>query len=176
MRDRLVISAGLVAFLAIAATPVWYNIATHASPQAPALAMPSRTAIERVRARSESPSVRPSTGSGRREPVERRKSEGLTVGPSDRRTLGPSCIAPRDYMRASHMQMLVSWRDDVVRRGDRAFVDYDGRRYEKNLTATCLGCHEDKAKFCDRCHDYAGVAPQCPVCHQTPRGGGNGSR
>jgi hypothetical protein len=76
-----------------------------------------------------------------------------------------SCVAPREYMRASHMTLLVQWREDVVRRGDRRYVAGDGRRYEKSLTGTCLKCHVDKAKFCDRCHDYAGVTPACTDCH-----------
>jgi hypothetical protein len=79
-----------------------------------------------------------------------------------------ACVAPRDYMRTSHMTLLVTWREDVVRRGDRGYVTYDGRHYEKNLTGTCLTCHDDKAKFCDRCHDYAGVSPTCTECHVTP--------
>jgi len=77
-------------------------------------------------------------------------------------------VAPRDYMRTSHTALLVTWREDVVRRGDRGYVAYDGRHYEKSLTGTCLTCHDDKAKFCDRCHDYAGAKPNCWSCHIIP--------
>ena len=35
---------------------------------------------------------------------------------------------------------------------------------------TCMSCHTDKAKFCDRCHDTVGVAPYCWDCHVEPRG------
>ena len=150
MRDRAVIAAGLVIFVALATFPVWYNVAARASAAAPVLARPSDAAIARVRGAVGS-------GSGRisQDPPEGGSHETIEA-----------CVAPRDFMRASHMQLLVSWREDVVRRGDRRFVAFDGHRYEKNLTGTCLGCHENKAKFCDRCHDYAGVSPTCGDCHR----------
>lgn len=79
------------------------------------------------------------------------------------------CVAPVSYMRASHMQLLLSWREDVVRRGQRQYVAFNGKVYDKSLTRTCLGCH-DKAEFCDRCHTYAGVsAPYCWNCHVHPQ-------
>ena len=77
------------------------------------------------------------------------------------------CVAPAAVMRAEHMKMLVEWREDVVRRGDRRFVAYDGKVYEKSLTRTCLGCH-NKEQFCDRCHAYSGVSgPYCWNCHNS---------
>ncbi len=88
-----------------------------------------------------------------------------TVRGTERPPASVSCVAPAAYMRASHMKLLAGWRDDVVRRGDRRYTAFDGHRYEKNLTATCFGCHDDKAKFCDRCHGYAGVTPTCTDCH-----------
>ncbi len=150
MRDRAVIAAGLAMFLVMATFPVWYNVAARANAVAPALARPSEAAVRRVRT-----SVR--SGFGR-----------ISVNPPEggSHEMIQACVAPRDFMRASHMQLLVSWRDDVVRRNERVFVAYDGHRYEKNLLSTCLGCHEDKTKFCDRCHDYAGVSPRCADCHQ----------
>jgi hypothetical protein len=79
------------------------------------------------------------------------------------------CIAPAGTMRAVHMQLLVNWREDVVRRGDRKYIAYDGKVYEKSLTHTCMGCHS-KAGFCDRCHAYSGVsAPYCWNCHNEPQ-------
>jgi hypothetical protein len=76
-----------------------------------------------------------------------------------------SCVAPREVMRTSHMTLLATWRDDVVRRDARTWVAYDGHRYEKSLTRTCLRCHSNTTDFCDRCHTYAGVAPSCKPCH-----------
>lgn len=77
------------------------------------------------------------------------------------------CVAPVEYMRRSHMQLLIDWRDSAVRRGERTFVAYDGRKYNISLTQTCLGqCHVERKDFCDRCHTYAGVSgPYCFDCH-----------
>jgi len=78
------------------------------------------------------------------------------------------CVAPAATMRAAHMQMLIAWREDVVRHSDRRFVAYNGKVYQKSLTGTCLGCHS-KAGFCDRCHAYSGVSgPTCWNCHSDP--------
>ena len=75
------------------------------------------------------------------------------------------CVAPVSYMRAAHMVLLANWRQQVVREGDRRYVAFDGKVYQKSLTATCLGCH-NKEQFCDRCHAYAGVSgPYCWNCH-----------
>ncbi len=83
-----------------------------------------------------------------------------------------NCVAPVGEMRRSHMTLLLAWRNDVVRNGNRAFVAFNGRRYTKSLTGTCLGCHGDRARFCDRCHDYAGVSPGCWSCHASAPAGG----
>jgi hypothetical protein len=81
------------------------------------------------------------------------------------------CVAEAGFMRREHMQLLSQWRDDVVRSGERVYVTADGRRYDKSLTRTCLGCHESKANSCDRCHDYLDVKPYCWDCHVDPKGG-----
>ena len=81
------------------------------------------------------------------------------------------CVADAEYMRREHMQLLSSWRDDVVRRGERVYTTADGREYDKSLTRTCLGCHQSKAKSCDRCHNYLDVKPYCWQCHVDPKGG-----
>jgi hypothetical protein len=81
------------------------------------------------------------------------------------------CVADKEYMRIEHMQMLMDWRDEVVRDKDRIFTTADGRKFDKSLTRTCMECHSDKAEFCDRCHDYVGVTPYCWECHIEPKGG-----
>jgi len=79
------------------------------------------------------------------------------------------CVAPAAIMRAQHMRLLISWREDVVRHGDRRYVAFDGKVYDKSLTRTCLGCHV-KEQFCDRCHAYVGVSePYCWSCHHEPQ-------
>ena len=75
------------------------------------------------------------------------------------------CVAPSQYMRALHMDLLDVWRDEAVRDGDRIFVGIDGKEYEKSLTGTCLGCHSSQEAFCNRCHEYVGAEPYCWDCH-----------
>ncbi len=83
-----------------------------------------------------------------------------------------ACVAPTDYMRTSHMELLNTWRDEVVRHGEREYTAFDGTVYEKSLSNTCMGCHSNKAEFCDRCHDYMAVGrPYCWDCHVEPKGG-----
>jgi hypothetical protein len=79
-----------------------------------------------------------------------------------------TCVMPVAYMRTSHMDLLLTWRDDVVRHQNRLFVSPDGKTYTKSLTGTCLRCHAKKAEFCDRCHTYANVTPYCWDCHVDP--------
>jgi hypothetical protein len=82
------------------------------------------------------------------------------------------CVAPTEYMRASHMALLLQWRDRVVRDGIRSYTDTDGRVVTMSLSKTCIGaCHTDKTTFCDRCHDYAKVTPTCWDCHVVPQAG-----
>ncbi len=79
------------------------------------------------------------------------------------------CVEDVEYMRVSHMQLLDSWRNEVVRNGNRIYVsNTDGTHHEMSLTKTCLGCHESREKFCTRCHDYMAVQPYCWECHVDP--------
>lgn len=79
------------------------------------------------------------------------------------------CIEPTPFMRARHMELLDTWRDSVVRDGNRVYVAGDGQHHEMSLTGTCLRCHAEPDKFCVRCHDYAGVEAFCWDCHQDKR-------
>jgi hypothetical protein len=80
------------------------------------------------------------------------------------------CVAPASYMKSSHMQLLIAWRENRVRRNLRKYDAFNGRSYKVSLTGTCLEqCHKNKAEFCDRCHSYAGVqGPYCMDCHVDP--------
>jgi hypothetical protein len=83
------------------------------------------------------------------------------------------CVMPKEWMRANHMQMLVDWRDNVVRTKEqqvttsrgREFVAPDGKQYLASLTNTCMECHSNKVQFCDQCHNYVAAAPNCWGCH-----------
>ena len=77
---------------------------------------------------------------------------------------GDDCIYPAEYMRNSHMDVLMEWRDAVVRDGNR-IVKIGGKSYNMSLSGTCLDCHTKRDEFCDRCHTYAGVDPYCWDCH-----------
>jgi hypothetical protein len=66
------------------------------------------------------------------------------------------------------MDLLMTWRDQVVRENVRTFVAPDGKTYAMSLTKTCMKCHASKADFCDKCHDYVAVKPYCWDCHIDP--------
>ena len=80
------------------------------------------------------------------------------------------CVKPAAEMRAEHMVLLRQWRDDVVRRGDRKEVMVGGVAHEKSLSKTCMKCHGDREKFCDRCHAALSSAPKCWDCHNIRKG------
>jgi hypothetical protein len=79
-----------------------------------------------------------------------------------------ACVMPVAYMRTSHMDLLMTWRDDVVRLNKRTWTAPDGKTYQIGLSGTCLRCHTNKTEFCDRCHSYASVTPYCWDCHVDP--------
>jgi len=80
---------------------------------------------------------------------------------------GDACIYPIEYMRESHMTVLMEWRDQVVRNNQR-MVTINGKSWEMSLTRTCMECHDSKEQFCDRCHQYAAVNAYCWDCHVAP--------
>lgn len=81
---------------------------------------------------------------------------------------GTKCVEDTTWMIANHPGLLNQWRNAVVRDGEYEYTATDGTHYEMNLTKTCLGCHGDRQKFCDKCHNYADVQPTCWNCHFDP--------
>jgi [DsrC]-trisulfide reductase subunit J len=82
-----------------------------------------------------------------------------------------TCVMPTAFMKSDHMRLLEVWRHDVVRNGDRVFINAEGKAFNMSLSNTCLDCHSNKAEFCDRCHNYASVRPYCWDCHKdNPKG------
>ncbi len=82
------------------------------------------------------------------------------------------CVLKKYEMRAEHMALLDEWRDAVVRDADRVYLSTNGNTYAMSLSTgedSCLGCHQDKSKFCDKCHNYASVDPYCWDCHTDPK-------
>ncbi len=83
-----------------------------------------------------------------------------------------TCVLPAEEMKREHMQILNDWRNTVVRDGNRIYVTPDGTEFNMSLSTgeqSCLGCHGDKAEFCDKCHNYASVKPYCWDCHTEPK-------
>ena len=92
---------------------------------------------------------------------------------------GETCIEPKETMRENHMQLLIAWRDEVVREGNRTYTASDGTEWSKSLTNTCMSCHGKAdengksvgpAAYCGDCHDYVGVHTPvyCWDCHIDP--------
>ena len=79
------------------------------------------------------------------------------------------CIESTPYMKSHHVDLLNDWKESVVRQGRRIYVAEDGKEYIMSLTNTCMDCHKEKAKFCDRCHGYVHVSPTCWSCHNAPQ-------
>jgi hypothetical protein len=81
------------------------------------------------------------------------------------------CVESKAYMLSSHMTLLNEWRDAYVREGKTRYTSVAfGDEYDASLTNTCLDCHSDREKFCDRCHEYADVDPYCWDCHMDSKG------
>lgn len=78
------------------------------------------------------------------------------------------CIEPKEWMRAEHMTLLNTWRDEAIRLDKRVYVASDGKKWEVNLQKTCMACHTNQAEFCDKCHLTNSVQPYCWDCHITP--------
>ncbi|MFO7715956.1 sulfate reduction electron transfer complex DsrMKJOP subunit DsrJ [Desulfosarcina sp.] len=90
---------------------------------------------------------------------------------TDRAKAAKTCVMPTAYMTTEHMRLLDVWRHEVVRNGERMFVNAEGKLFNMSLSNTCLDCHSNKAEFCDRCHNYVSVSPYCWDCHiDNPKG------
>lgn len=122
MNDRPRIVLALVAFLALAAYPVWKSLARPA-PIVPDL---------------------------------------------ERATDSIGCVEDTVWMKAHHEELLNEWRTAVVRDGERTYVSTSGRKWDMNLTGTCMKCHTSRRAFCERCHTYASVQLTCWNCHVAP--------
>ncbi len=93
-------------------------------------------------------------------------AHGKTSPPELQKAKGTECVEPAAFMRAKHMELLDTWRDSVVRKAEHVYVASDGKHHDMSLTGTCLRCHAEPAKFCNRCHEYSGVEVYCWDCHQ----------
>jgi|Deesub1362A_J573_1020465.scaffolds.fasta_scaffold00053_97 hypothetical protein len=81
---------------------------------------------------------------------------------------GDQCVESKEWMSENHMVLLKEWRDSVIRKGIRQYTsDTYGTTYNISIK-TCFECHTSKVEFCDKCHAYAGVKPNCWSCHTSP--------
>jgi len=87
----------------------------------------------------------------------------------ERAAHGDNCVRDSAWMTGNHMDLLNQWRDEVVRQNSRYETGPDEVTDEKSISYTSLDCHQNKDKFCDRCHDYMGVTPYCWDCHIVPK-------
>ncbi len=79
------------------------------------------------------------------------------------------CVEPKAYIRVNHKNLLEDWKESVVRNGARTYKASNNKNYIMDLNRTCMSCHRDKTKFCDQCHNYAGVTNKCWDCHIYPK-------
>ncbi len=159
MHDKVKIVIGLVTFLILVTFPFWVNMATGTD-----WGRPNKVIEEEIARLRADPGL----------PCALKQSE-------EERAAG----APNLAMVNQHMALLLEWRDEVVRDGDREVPKWwqdaagkprvvHGRTLKKSLTDGCLVCHtkkkpgEKKDKFCDVCHTYVEMDPYCWDCHVVP--------
>lgn len=77
------------------------------------------------------------------------------------------CVAPTEYMRKHHMDVLLRHRHETMHKGIRT------KRY---ALTNCIQCHASrkndsvlgsKKNFCQACHKYAAVKIDCFECHSS---------
>lgn len=85
-----------------------------------------------------------------------------------------TCVRPKEFMRRNHFELIQHQRDITVHQGVRDTTD---------SLAACIACHVQYDKggkpvpvnadgqFCNGCHHWLAVAPDCFDCHSTvPQG------
>jgi hypothetical protein len=78
------------------------------------------------------------------------------------------CVESKEYMKAYHMKLLDKWRKRAIRENQHMYIASDGEKYTISLQRTCMKCHTEKEKFCDRCHNFVITHPDCWDCHIAP--------
>lgn len=85
--------------------------------------------------------------------------DALSGPPQLEKAKGEACIKPTGEMRRYHMDFLKHRRAETVR---------EGVRIPDESILNCRSCHQSREKFCDECHAYVGVKPDCWSCHYYP--------
>jgi hypothetical protein len=94
---------------------------------------------------------------------------GRTPLPAIAITKPGQCVEPTDVMRRDHMKFLKHQRDLTV---------HEGVRSKQHSLNEFIACHASPKTgsvlgedgFCQSCHSYAAVKPDCWDCHQPKPG------
>ncbi|MGB9761400.1 MAG: sulfate reduction electron transfer complex DsrMKJOP subunit DsrJ [Caldimicrobium sp.] len=78
------------------------------------------------------------------------------------------CVEDTEYMRAYHMKLLDEWRIKRIRKMEVYHMNHEGKLFIMSLQRTCMKCHTNKEKFCDKCHEVLVTHPDCWKCHIAP--------
>ncbi len=86
---------------------------------------------------------------------------------------GERCVEETGYMRRNHMELLKHQRDETL---------YKGIRTKRHSLQECIACHTvlgsngrpvtiaSPEHFCNVCHAYVAVTPDCFMCHASTPG------
>jgi len=199
MRDKPIIVAGLVVFLALATFPFWYPQAAEPVGPPPELEPPAgallfdgvawaadkKVELESLRAPLAENQIsltdKAELIEGEQGPqwFKWRITDGddryLIVQSKDTLSVySGKCVKEKDYMTGHHMDVLNEWRNAVVRGDDTEPAEINGQPCAMSLTGTCMGCHTSRENFCYKCHEYANVLPFQSPCESSgderPRG------
>ncbi len=79
------------------------------------------------------------------------------------------CIEDANWMAANHMLLLKEWRGRLREAAQYGMIYYNskGKPFYISIN-TCWSCHTSKKDFCDKCHNFVGIQPECWDCHYTP--------
>lgn len=215
MSDKPIIIAGLVVFCGLAAFPFWYTLGSAAyspgSASPPELEPPAGALefsaewpeddvdLESLRKELENHQISLSDEAKLSEEEQSdqwskwriidKETRYLVLKMKNQETVQiyDGCVEDKDFMAANHMNLLIQWRQAVVRQADKSPIEINGEKYPKSLTKGCMKCHTSRENFCARCHEYMDVQqleplpelataqqPQrgirCWSCHVAPKG------
>ncbi|MBF0437624.1 MAG: hypothetical protein HQL93_00740 [Magnetococcales bacterium] len=85
---------------------------------------------------------------------------GWADPPQPEKAVRGPCVRNPEWMRRNHMDFLKHKREETVRKGISV---------KSESFLACANCHQSRERFCDRCHAYVSVAPNCFECHQYPK-------
>ena len=85
------------------------------------------------------------------------------------------CVRDLEYMRFSHMTLLMNARDEAVRAGNRGDVGLSKLKPANaaikvstgdESRAYCSDCHTSRERFCNQCHTAVNLSLDCFSCHE----------